>query len=114
VRTATKLSAGRAGQWDGTNFTQVGDDSNGPPGCPPANGVVKLRVPDSFAGQTDVYFKVQVGTAAGIYDGIGIDNFGFTNIPEPSTLLLLAAGLAGLARTARRRCDLRVASGRRI
>jgi hypothetical protein len=50
---------------DGVNFTQVGDASD-------ANGPFSFNL---AVGETDTFFRLQVGTGAGIWEGVHVDNF---------------------------------------
>jgi hypothetical protein len=62
---------------DGITFTQVGDDSD-------AETTYTFNV---ATGGSSTYFRLQVGTAAGIYDGVHVDNVKacLTVSPTPPT-----------------------------
>ena len=49
------------------------------------------------------YFEITGGAGSGDNDEVGLANFDVQIVPEPSSLLLLASGLAVLAGTIRRR-----------
>lgn len=98
---------------DGINFTKVGGSSD-------ATGTHSFNL---APGGTETFFRLQVGTAAGVYEGVWVDNFAIligtvTNppddgvippplplagqrAPEPATIALL--GLGGLVLLRRRR-----------
>jgi hypothetical protein len=77
---------------DGINFTSVGDSSD-------ANGTHTF---DLATGAPVTFFRLQVGTAAGIFEGLHVDNFSATIEPvsepvsEPSTYILLGTGFLGI------------------
>ena len=91
-------------------FVMLGDASvhpflvSTPPGGPDNRGFVGFTSDVPIVG---LRFEPKgVGTEGGVGGGgpyVDLDNFAFQAVPEPGSLLLLGAGLAGLARTRKRR-----------